>query len=104
MSYVGRGVIESVSGVIKRHKLPWCTLDIVTKHGSPDLTGKNVRLLKTIQGKVKENNLEQEVIFLHSIIHQGSLCKSVLQLDHGVKPVVKLLTYLNEGTSAWSVY
>lgn len=40
---------------------------------------------------MKEDNPEQEVIFLHCIIHQEALCKSVLQLHHVVKPVVKLV-------------
>ena len=40
---------------------------------------------------MKEENPELDVIFLHCIIHQEALCKSVLQLDHVVKPVVKLV-------------
>ncbi|XP_077395467.1 general transcription factor II-I repeat domain-containing protein 2B-like [Festucalex cinctus] len=63
-------------------------------NGSPNLTGKNVGLLKRIQDRVKEENHEQEIIFLHCIIHQEALCKSVLQLDHAVKPVVKLVNFI----------
>ena len=37
--------------------------------GSPNLTGKNVGLLKIIQDKVKEENPDQDLIFLHCIIH-----------------------------------
>lgn len=51
-------------------------------------------MLKRIQDRVKEDNPEQEVIFLHCIIHQEALCKSVLQLDHVVKPVVKLVNFI----------
>ena len=39
------------------------------------------------------DNPEQEVIFLHCIIHHEALCKSVLQLDDVVKPVVKLVNF-----------
>uniref|UniRef100_A0A3Q3X0I4 Uncharacterized protein n=1 Tax=Mola mola TaxID=94237 RepID=A0A3Q3X0I4_MOLML len=53
------------------------TLANVTTDGSPNLTGKN-----------------QEVIFLHCIIHQEALCKSILQLNHVVKPVVKLVNFI----------
>ncbi|XP_077426332.1 general transcription factor II-I repeat domain-containing protein 2-like [Vanacampus margaritifer] len=49
---------------------------------------------KRIQDKVKEQNPEQDVIFLHCIIHQESLCKSVLQLNHVVDPVVKLVNFI----------
>ena len=51
-------------------------------------------MLRRIQDKVKEDNLEQQVIFLHCIIHVEALCKSVLQLDHVVKPVVKLVNVI----------
>ena len=37
---------ERTVGVIKRHKLPWSTLTNITMDGSPNLTGKNVGLLK----------------------------------------------------------
>lgn len=78
----GEDLYGSVSEVIERYKLPWSKL---ATDGSPNLTGKNVRLLKRIQDRVKEDNPEQEVIFIHCIIHQEALCKSVLQLDHVVK-------------------
>lgn len=78
----GEDLFNSVSAVIQRHKLPWSTLPNVTTDGSPNLTGKNVGMLERIQDSMKEDKPEQEVIFLHSIIHQDcALCKSVLQLD-----------------------
>ncbi|XP_042202414.1 general transcription factor II-I repeat domain-containing protein 2-like [Callorhinchus milii] len=60
----------------------------------PNLTGKNVGLLKRIQDKVKEENPVQDLIFLHCIIHQEYLCKSVLQLNRVVNPVVKLVNFI----------
>ena len=78
-----------VSAVIERMNLPWSKLTNVTTDGSPNLTGKKVGLLKGIQDKVKEESPDQDVIFLHYIIHQGSLCKSVLKLNHVVNTVVK---------------
>lgn len=74
----GEDLYEQVSGVIERKKLPWSELANVTTAGSPNVTGKNVGLLKRIKDKVKEKNPEQDVIFLHCIIHQESLCRSIL--------------------------
>ncbi|KAK7134480.1 hypothetical protein R3I93_017791 [Phoxinus phoxinus] len=90
----GVDLYDSLTGVIERLKLPWCKLVNVTTDGSPNLTGKNVGLLKRIQDKVKEENPELDIIFLHCIIHQEVLCKSVLQLDHVVKVVVKLINFI----------
>ena len=60
----------------------------------PNLTGKKVGLLKTIQDKVKEETPDQDVIFLHGIIPQESLCKSVLKLNHVANTVVKVVNFI----------
>ncbi|XP_059848386.1 general transcription factor II-I repeat domain-containing protein 2-like [Hypanus sabinus] len=90
----GEDLYDRVSAVIENMKLPWSKLINVTTDGSPNLTGKNVGLLRRIQNKVKAENPDQDVIFLHCIIHQESLCKSVLQLNHVVNPVVKLVNFI----------
>lgn len=43
--------------------------------GCPCLAGKNVELLKRISDEVKELQPEQDILFLHSIIHQVVLCR-----------------------------
>ena len=43
---------------------------------------------------MNEENAEVDITFLHCIIHQEALCKSVLQLNHVVKAVVKLINYI----------
>lgn len=90
----GEDLYNQVSAVIERMKIPWSRLANVTTDGSANLTGKNTGLLKRIQDKVKEENPDQGVIFLHCIIHQESLCKSILQLNHVVNPVVKLVNFI----------
>ncbi|XP_059827472.1 general transcription factor II-I repeat domain-containing protein 2A-like [Hypanus sabinus] len=90
----GEDLYDRVSAVIENMKLPWSKLINVTTDGSPNLTGKNIGLLRRIQNKVKDENPDQDVIFLHCIIHQESLCKSVLQLNHVVNPVVKLVNFI----------
>ena len=51
----------------------------VTTDGCPNLTGKNVGLLKRMQNKVTEIDGDQKLVFLHCIVHQHVLCKSVLK-------------------------
>ncbi|CAM4535274.1 unnamed protein product [Caretta caretta] len=85
---------ERVSGCFEHLKLPWSKLANVTTDGSPNLTGKNVGLLKRIQDKVKEDDPDKEVMFLHLIIHQEALWKNVLDIDHIVHIVVKIVIYI----------
>uniref|UniRef100_A0A8C3THQ5 Uncharacterized protein n=1 Tax=Chelydra serpentina TaxID=8475 RepID=A0A8C3THQ5_CHESE len=69
----GSDLYKRVFGCLEYLKLPWSKLVNVTTGGSPNLTGKNVGLLKRIQDKVKEDDSDKEVIFLHCIIHQEAL-------------------------------
>jgi len=45
----------------------------VTTDGSQNLTGRKVGMLKRLQEKVKEENLDQDVLFLRCIIHQEAV-------------------------------
>ena len=54
----------------------------VTTDGCPNLTGKNVGLLKRMQDKVTEINPEQKLTFVHCIIHQEVLFKLVLKINY----------------------
>lgn len=42
----------------------------------------------------KKENPELDTIFLHCINHQEALCKTVLQLDHVVKQVIKIVIFI----------
>jgi len=90
----GEDVYNQVSAVIERMKLPWSKIANVTTDGSPNVTGKKVGLLEILQEKVKEENPDQDVIFLHCIIHQEVLCKPKLQLNHVVTTVVTLVNFI----------
>ncbi len=91
----GVDLYDSVSVCLEKNYLPWRKLTSVTTDGSPNLTGKNIGLLKRLQDKVKaETPNTEELIFLHCIIHQEALCKSVLKLENVVKVVVKLVNFI----------
>ena len=59
----GEDCFLKVTGVIDRFKLPWNKLTNVTTDGSPNLTGKNVGLLKRLQDKMNEENAGADIIF-----------------------------------------
>lgn len=64
------------------------TLNMTTVE-SLNLTGKDAWLSRRIKNWVKDDSTSPGLIFLHCIFHQESPCKSVLQLDHVTKTVVK---------------
>ncbi|GCC36599.1 hypothetical protein chiPu_0015094 [Chiloscyllium punctatum] len=74
--------------------LKWDKLVGVTTNGCPNLTGKNVGLLKRMQDNVTEIDPKQKLVFLHCIIHQEALCKSVLKINHVVDVVTKIVNFI----------
>lgn len=83
--------IEDIVGNLEHEHLKWDKLAGVKTDGCPNLTGKNDGLLKRIQDKVTEMNPEQKLVFLHCIIHQGVLCKSVIKINHVTDVVTKIV-------------
>ena len=66
----------------------------MTTDRCPNLTGKNIGLLKRIQDQVAELNPDQTIIFLHCIIHQEVLSKCVLKMSLVVDTVTKVVNFI----------
>ena len=75
----GSDLFTEVNACMDKLGLGWDRLAGVTTDGCLNLTGKNFGLLKRMQDKVSELNAEQKLVFIHWIIHQQALCKSVLK-------------------------
>ncbi|XP_056388355.1 general transcription factor II-I repeat domain-containing protein 2B-like [Hyla sarda] len=90
----GSDLFMEVNECMDRLGLKWDRLTGVTTDGCPNLTGKNVGLLKRMQDKVTEINMNQKLVFLHCILHQHVLCKSVLKSDHVIDVVTKIVNFI----------
>uniref|UniRef100_A0A8C5LJG6 SPIN-DOC-like zinc-finger domain-containing protein n=1 Tax=Leptobrachium leishanense TaxID=445787 RepID=A0A8C5LJG6_9ANUR len=90
----GSDLFTEVNACLDKLGLKWDKLAGVTTDGSPNLTGKNVGLLKRMQDKVTEMNPGQKLVFLHCIIHQEVLCKSVLKINHVIDVVTKIVNFI----------
>ena len=75
-------------------ELKWERLVGVTTDGCPNLTGKNVGLLKRMQDKVTKLDTEHKLVFIHCIIYQHALCKSVLKLNNVVDVRTKAVNFI----------
>jgi len=51
-------------------------------------------MLKRISGEVEEENPDRDLMSLHCIIHQESVCRSVKHLNNIVNPVAKLVKFM----------
>ena len=87
-------LLEAINQYFFKLGVEWKKLTSVTSDVSPNLTGKKVGLLKRIQDQVRELIPDQNVVFLHCIIHQEVLCKRILKLDHVVNTVKKVVNYI----------
>ena len=88
----GENLFAGISECIERLQLPWEKLISITTDGCPNLTGKNVGLLKKISDKVTNVDPSQELMFLH----QEAFCNSCLDFKHIVNPVVKLMNFIRD--------
>ncbi|GCC42994.1 hypothetical protein chiPu_0027270, partial [Chiloscyllium punctatum] len=91
---IGNDLFTEVNARLDTLGLKWDKLAGVTTDGCPNLTGKNVGLLKRMQDKVTEIDPEQKLVFLHCIIHQEALCKSVLKIDQVVDVGTKIVNFI----------
>ncbi|XP_077091357.1 general transcription factor II-I repeat domain-containing protein 2B-like [Siphateles boraxobius] len=90
----GSDLFTEVNLSMDKLGLKWDKLTGVTTDGCPNLTGKNVGLLKRMQDKVTEINPEQKLKFLHCIIHQEVLCKSVVKINHVIDVDTKIVIFI----------
>lgn len=90
----GRDVYSEVVACIENLALKWEGMVGVTTDGCPNLTGRHVGLLKRLQDKVYEMNPNQKLVFLHCIIHQQVLCKSVFNLKHVIDVATKIVNFI----------
>ncbi|KAK0154268.1 General transcription factor II-I repeat domain-containing protein 2 [Merluccius polli] len=66
----GSDLYDRVSGCLERLNLSWTKLLNLTNDGSPNLAGKNAGLLRRLQDRVREDDPNSDLIFLHCVIHQ----------------------------------
>ena len=66
----------------------------VTTDGSPNLKEKHIGLLKKLQYKLHIENPDQNIIFLHCIIHQHALCRVALGLTNVSDVVTRVVNYI----------
>ncbi|XP_068507798.1 general transcription factor II-I repeat domain-containing protein 2B-like [Syngnathus scovelli] len=90
----GSDLFMEVNACMDTLGLKWDSLAVVTTDACPNLTGKNVGLLKRMQDKVAEIDTDQELIFLHCIIHEHMLCKSVLKMNHVIDVVTNIVSFI----------
>ena len=57
----------------RKFKPPWSKLINVTTDKLPNLTGKNIGLMKRLQDKMKEENPDMDITFLAMHHPSGSL-------------------------------
>ena len=90
----GHDLFENVENCLDRSGLPCISWQALQQMVHRHLTGKNVGLIKLLNDKVKREHPLHSVMSFHCIIHQESLCKSVLDFKHVIDPVVRVINLI----------
>lgn len=83
----GSDIFEEFQETITSLKVPLTTICNITTDGAPNMTGAKSGFV----GKFNESFPGNEVVFLHCIIHQETLCKSGLEMKHVLDVVIKIV-------------
>lgn len=86
----GADIFCEFENCIDKLRLPIDKLCNVTTDGAPNMVGINQGFVGKFNSKYPEN----DVVFLHCLIHQDALCKSALDIDHILNIVVKLVNMI----------
>ncbi|XP_060528336.1 general transcription factor II-I repeat domain-containing protein 2-like [Cylas formicarius] len=90
----GEDLFQEIEKCFLKYHIDWKKLVNVTTDGAPNMTGKNIGVIKRIEDKIFEIDPDHKIRPIHCIIHQHVLCKNVLKIDHVTKIVVKLVNFL----------
>ncbi|CAF4944327.1 unnamed protein product [Pieris macdunnoughi] len=83
----GSDIFEEFQETITSLKVPLTTICNITTDQPPNMTGAKSGFV----GKFNESFPGNEVVFLHCIIHQETLCKSALEMKHVLDVVIKIV-------------
>lgn len=83
----GRDIYSEFEKCLNLLHLPPQKLINITTDGAPNMVGTNQGFVGIFNEKYPDNN----VIFLHCVIHQEALCKAALEIKHVLDIVVKVV-------------
>lgn len=91
----GEDVFEAVVKCLAENSLPLEALAGITTDGAPALVGKNKGAVKLLLDKVDCGGVNSKDIFvIHCLIHQQNLCGRIMNLNHVMSVVIKVVNYI----------
>lgn len=88
----GVDIYDKVIEALNKFELRLDKLIGVSTDGAPSMIGKNKGFLSLVEKDCAE--FDHEIIAFHCILHQEHLCAKTIQIEHVMKPVIKLVNYI----------
>ena len=85
----GSDLFTKINAHMETLGLKWDRLVEVATYDCPNLTRKNVVLLKLMQDKEYEINTEQKLVFWHGVFDLHVFCKSVHKINYVIDDITK---------------
>jgi hypothetical protein len=89
----GKDIFDNVCQSLTNMNLPWDKLVGLTTDGAPAMCGEKSGLVGRMRLKMQEN-CTGELIAYHCIIHQGSLCGKVLNMEGVMSTVTQTVNFI----------
>lgn len=90
----GQDIFNCVFETLKKYNLPLSKLTSVATDGAPSMTGKNNGFVTLLQKKQSETFDKSKIHHTHCIIHQEVLCAKVMNMEHVLTPIKKIINFI----------
>ncbi|XP_076296945.1 general transcription factor II-I repeat domain-containing protein 2-like [Lasioglossum baleicum] len=98
----GEDIVSCVEEAIEQNNLDWCKLVAVATDGTPAMVDSHSGFVGCLQSKLRNLAVPQDVVAIHSIIHQETLCIKCIQFDHVMSVVVQAINFIRaHGFKCW---
>ncbi|XP_078041913.1 general transcription factor II-I repeat domain-containing protein 2-like isoform X1 [Augochlora pura] len=98
----GEDIVSCVEEAIEQNNLDWCKLVAVATDGTPAMVDSHAGFVGCLQSKLRNLAVPQDVVAIHAIIHQESLCVKCIQFNHVTSIVVQAINFIRaHGFKCW---
>ena len=91
----GEDIFREVKSAIEQYGLQWCKLSGVCTDGAPSMVGSRMGFIGILKENAIDLNVQKDdLIILHSIIHQQNLCSKSIRLQNVMDVVIKTINVI----------
>lgn len=91
----GEDIFREVKSAMEQYDLQWCKLIGICTDGARSMVGSHKGFVGILKEKATDLNVQKDdLIILHCIIHQQSLCSKSIRFNNVMDVVIKIINFI----------